>query len=51
MGPFGPELLITRTQVFSRRARSGRRSNVGMVLGRDFVRSCTVLFGPPNVQL
>ena len=29
----------------------GRRSNVGMVLGRDLVQSCTVLFCPPDVQL
>ena len=27
----------------------GRRSNVGMVLGRDLVQSCTVLFSPPDV--
>ena len=29
----------------------GRRSSVGMVLGRDFVQSCTVLFSPPDVHL
>ena len=29
----------------------GRRSNVRMVLGRDLVQSCTVLFSPPDVYL
>ena len=29
----------------------GRCCNVGMVLGRDLVQSCTVLCSPPDVQL
>ena len=29
----------------------GRRSIVGIVLGHDFVQSCTVLFNASNVQL
>ena len=31
--------LSTRTQVFSRRLTFGRRSSVGMVVGRDLVQS------------
>ena len=42
MGPFGPEMLSTRTQ---------RRSDVGMILGRNLIQSYTVILGPPNVQL
>ena len=40
-------LSSTKTPVFSRRGRSAAHSDVGMVLGRDFAHSCTVLFSPP----
>ena len=51
MGPFGPELLSTRTPSVFASCSFGRRSNVGMVLGRDLVQSLTVIFSPPDVQL
>ena len=35
MGPFGPELLSTKTQVFSRRARSAAVATLEWSSGRD----------------
>ena len=45
MGPFGPELLSTENPSVFASCSFGRRSNVGMILGRDLIQSFTVTPG------
>ena len=51
MGPFGPELLSTNTQAFFTSGALCRRSEKGVIIGRNLIQACAVFFGPSDVDL